>query len=150
MNASRSLPPITVATDDYGRLMPLAKALADQSHPLASPLLQELLRAERCEPDALPHDVVAMDLFASYRLAGQEEPEYRALIHPSDSLWPPAEVSILSPVGISLLGLKLGDRMPLPGSKDGPQWVEVVGVGPWMSGGLMPRVTPVGADGASA
>ena len=57
MSAGLSLPPITVATDDYGCLMPLAKTLADQSHPLASPLLLELLRAELCEPDALPHDV---------------------------------------------------------------------------------------------
>lgn len=150
MRASLNLPPILVPRDDYGRLMPLVKALAGQSHPLASPLLLELLRADLCEPDALPCDVVAMDRFVAYRIAGREEPEYRALIHPEAGMWPPAEVSILSPVGISLLGLKLGDRMPLRGAAGCPQWVEVVAVGPWMTGGLVPRASLAGAGGAGA
>jgi regulator of nucleoside diphosphate kinase len=140
MSARRSLPPAIVVTSDYGRLMRLAKVLADQSHPLASPLLRELLRAELREPDALPHDVVTLDRFVAYRLAEKAAPEYRALVHPDDRMWPPAEISVLSPVGISLLGLRPGDRMPLLGSADEPaEWVQVVGVGPWMTGGLVPR-----------
>jgi regulator of nucleoside diphosphate kinase len=148
MNARRNLPPITVATDDYRRLVPVAKTLADQSHPLASLLLLELLRVELCEPDALPPDVVSLDRFVAYRLAEDGAPEYRALVHPDDRMWPPAEISILSPVGLSLLGLRLGDRMPLLGSGDEPnRWVEVVGVGPWMTSGLVPRAFSARAGG---
>ena len=86
MTACCHLPPIAVATDDYGRLMPLAKTLADQSHPLASLLLLELLRVELCEPDALPPDVVSLDRFVAYRLAEDGAPKYRALVHPGDRM----------------------------------------------------------------
>jgi regulator of nucleoside diphosphate kinase len=128
--------------------MPLAKALADQSHPLASPLLFELLRAELCEPDSLPHDVVSLGRFVAYRLADDGAPTYRALVHPGARMWPPAEIPILSPVGIALLGLRLGDRMPLLGARDEPnRWVEVVGIGPWMTSGLVPRVFSARAGG---
>jgi regulator of nucleoside diphosphate kinase len=148
MSAGLSLPPITVATDDYGCLMPLAKTLADQSHPLASPLLFELLRAELCEPDSLPHDVVSLGRFVAYRLADDAAPKYRALVHPGDRMWPSAEIPILSPVGIALLGLRLGDRMPVLGSTDEPnRWVEVVGIGPWMTSGLVPRAFSARAGG---
>ena len=34
------------------------------------------------------------------------------LIHPDDCMWPPAELSVLTPAGLSLLGLRAGHRMP--------------------------------------
>jgi regulator of nucleoside diphosphate kinase len=77
-----------------------------------------------------------MDRFVTYKLAGERSSEYRALIHPDDRMWPPAEVSILTPLGISLLGLKVGDRVPLPGLRDNRgRWMEVEGTGPREAGG---------------
>ena len=138
MTVSQNLPPITVATDDYRRLMIAARFLADQSHPLAAPRRQELLRAELCESDAFLEDVVSLDRFVTNRLTGKDPSEHRALIHPDDRMWPPAEVSTLTPLGISLLGLKVGDRMPVLGSRDDrDQWVEVEGVGPRATGGFV-------------
>jgi regulator of nucleoside diphosphate kinase len=140
MNTSLNLPPIVVATDDYSRLMGTARSLADQQHPLASPLLGELLRAQLCPPDRLPTDVVSLDRFVRYRRAGEETSEYRALIHPDDRMWSPTEVSILTPLGLSLLGLKVGDRMPLLRSGGVPgEWVDVEALGPLVTGGVVPR-----------
>jgi hypothetical protein len=47
------------------------------------------------------------------------------LVHPEDLRWPGAELSVLTPLGIALLGLRVGDRMPFRTSRDGP-WHEVV------------------------
>jgi regulator of nucleoside diphosphate kinase len=135
MNAH--LPPITVTARDHRRLMHTAQCLAEQAHPLAAPLLHELRRATLCEPDGLPDDVIALDTFVTYRLAGEDTSEKRILIHPDDRMWPPAELSVLTPVGLSLLGLRVGDRMPLLGS-DEPLDVCVEAVGPRVVGAFVP------------
>jgi regulator of nucleoside diphosphate kinase len=137
MNAR--LPPVMVTPHDRQRLMRTAHELAGQAHPLATPLLRELHRAIPCSPDRLPDDVVTLDTFVTYRLAEGGRTERRALIHPEDCMWPPAEVSVLTPLGLTLLGLRPGDRMPLIGS-DGPMdaWVEVEDVGPKVTGAFVP------------
>jgi regulator of nucleoside diphosphate kinase len=133
------LPPITVMTHDHQRLMLTAQELAEQAHPLAAPLLQELRRAAVRKPDEFPDDIVTLDTFVTYRLTSDGPLEKRALIHPDDRMWPPAEVSILTPVGLTLLGLRVGDRMPLLGA-DGPPdaSVEVAAVGPRVVGAFVP------------
>jgi regulator of nucleoside diphosphate kinase len=119
--------------------MRTAQELAEQVHPLASPLLRVLHRAILCSLDRLPDDVVTLDTFVTYRLADGGHVERRALVHPEDGMWSPAAVSVLTPLGLSLLGLRPGDRMPLVGS-DGPMdtWVEVEDVGPRVSGAFVP------------
>jgi regulator of nucleoside diphosphate kinase len=137
MNAE--LPSIMVTPHDHRRLMRTARELARQVHPLAVPLRRELHRAILCSRDRLPDDVVTLDRFVTYRLADGGRAERRALIHPEDGMWPPAEVSVLTPLGLSLLGLRPGDRMPLIGS-DRPTdaWVEVEDVGPRVMGAFVP------------
>jgi len=132
------LPSITVTPHDHQRLMRTAQELAEQAHPLAAPLLQELSRAAVRGPDELPDDVVTLDTFVTYRLTDDGPLEKRVLIHPEDRVWPPAEVSILTPLGLSLLGLRVGDRMPLLGA-DGPPdtCVEVEAVGPRVVGAFV-------------
>lgn len=133
------LPPITVTRRDHRRLMHTAEYLAGQAHPLAEPLLRELRRATLCAPDELPEDVVTLDTFVAYRLASEGKSEKRMLIHPDDRMWPPAELSVLTPLGLSLIGLRVGDRMPLiglDGTADG--CVEVEAVGPRVTGSFVP------------
>ncbi|AWM85430.1 GreA/GreB family elongation factor [Microvirga sp. 17 mud 1-3] len=147
MDACQELPPIVVTTQDHRRLMRAAQELAGQAHPLATPLLQELGRAALCTPDELPDDVVSLDTFVTYRLADGSSPEKRMLIHPDDGMWPLAEVSVLTPVGLSLLGLRIGDRMPVIGSGGAPgTFLSVESVGPRVIGTL----EPVGAMMASS
>jgi len=133
------LPPITVTPRDHRRLMSTAERLAGQAHPLAASFMWELRRATLRTPDEAPDDIVALDMFVTYRLAGEGASDKRMLIHPDDRMWPPAEVSVLTPLGLSLLGLRPRDRMPLIGS-DGPMdsWVEVENVGPRVTGAFVP------------
>jgi hypothetical protein len=41
-------------------------------------------------------------------------------VYPEDLRWPGAELSVLTPLGIALLGLRVGDGMPFRTSRDGP------------------------------
>jgi regulator of nucleoside diphosphate kinase len=142
MNNVLHLPPIMVPAHDYSRLMRAAQELAEQGHPLAAPLLQELHRATVCTADELPDDVVTLDTFVTYRMAGEDTPDKRMLIHPDDRMWPPAELSVLTPVGLSLLGLRAGQRMPVIGSAHTSNaCVEVNTVGPRVTGALVPLGT---------
>jgi regulator of nucleoside diphosphate kinase len=149
MNNVLNLPPITVLAHDHSRLMRTAQELAEQGHPLAAPLLQELHRATVCTAEELPDDVVTLNTFVTYRMAGDDTPDKRMLIHPDDRMWPPAELSILTPVGLALLGLRAGYRMPVIGSDGSPDGcVEVDSVGPRVTGAFVPfGSTPPGRTG---
>jgi regulator of nucleoside diphosphate kinase len=74
-------------------------------------LLKELRRARVCHPAALPEDVVSTNCRVIYRI--DDEPKSRAhlLVHSEDLIWPSAEISVMTPLGTALLGLRVGDRM---------------------------------------
>jgi len=149
MNNVLNLPPITMPSHDHSRLMRTAQELAEQGHPLAAPLLRELHRANVCSAEELPADVVTLNTFVTYRVGEEDTLDKRMLIHPDDRMWPPAELSILTPVGLALLGLRAGYRMPVigcDGSSEG--CVEVKAVGPRVTGAFIPvGSTPPGRTG---
>jgi transcription elongation GreA/GreB family factor len=111
MNTQNELPPITLATNDYNRL--LFTVMMRQKHNPQTPdfLLAELRRAEVCHPAVLPEDVVSTNCRVIYRI--DDDPKSRAhlLVHPEDLIWTGAEISVTTPLGTALLGLRIGDRM---------------------------------------
>ncbi|MPR13025.1 GreA/GreB family elongation factor [Microvirga tunisiensis] len=125
MNTAIDLPQITIATDDYNRLMSLAVMDPHRRGPRRQFLLSELRRAALCHPARLPDDVVSTNAKVTYRLNGGGKPMEHILVHSQDLLWPGAELSVTTPLGIALLGLRVGDCMPFRTSPNGP-WHEVV------------------------
>ena len=111
MNAQRHLPPITIATCDYNRLLFTAMIQQEHNRRASDFLLEELRRAKVCHPSALPEDVVSTNCRVIFRI--DDEPKSRAhlLVHPEDLIWPGAEISVTTPLGTALLGLRVGDRM---------------------------------------
>ena len=125
MNTAVDLPKVTITTHDYNRLMSVAAMDRHQRTPHRLFLLSELRRAVLCHPDKLPEAVVSTNAKVTYRLNGSGRPMAHVLVHPEDMLWPGAELSVLTPLGTALLGLRVGDRMPFQTTRDGP-WHEVV------------------------
>ncbi len=111
MNTRYDLPPITLATNDYNRL--LFTAMIRQKHNQRKPdfLLKELRRAKVCHPSALPEDVVSTNCRVIYRIDNEVKSRAHLLVHPEDLIWPGAEISVTTPLGTALLGLRVGDRM---------------------------------------
>jgi regulator of nucleoside diphosphate kinase len=129
MNAQHPLPPITIATCDYNRL--LFTATIQQKHNSRAPdfLLKELRRAEVCHPAALPEDAVSLNCRVIYRVDDEPKPRAHLLVHPDDLIWPGAEISVATPLGTALLGLRVGDRMPFLDDEGEAHEVFVEGVG---------------------
>lgn len=130
MKASYDLPPITIATCDYDRLMFTATAARRRGDQNADFLMSELLRAKLCQVDELPDEIVSTNCRVIYRIDGSERAQDNLLVHPEDMKWPGAELAVTTPLGIALLGLRVGDRMPYPlGDRAPEHHVVVEGVG---------------------
>lgn len=105
-----ALPGIAVSDTDYNELVFALGFAKDRE--IRTFLAQELRRAALCHPDDLPDDVVALNCRVIFQLSGDSRIRARLLVHPQNRLCPKTEVSVLSPVGIALLGLRVGDCMP--------------------------------------
>ena len=103
------LPTVLVTSWDYCRLM-LAVAFETECE-VADFLLAELRRAKVCEAPQLPSDVVAPGRLVIYQVDGEARPRSHVLVHPDDYRSFEDEVSVMSPVGTALLGLRPGDGM---------------------------------------
>ena len=112
MSTQHELPPITLAANDYNRLLFTAMFRQKQNRRTSDFLLKELRRAKVCHPSALPEDVVSTNCRVIFRI--DDEPKSRAhlLVHPDDLISPGTEISVTTPLGTALLGLRIGDRMP--------------------------------------
>ena len=111
MSTQQELPPITLAANDYNRLMFTAMMQQKRNCRASDFLLEELRRAKVCHPSALPEDVVSTNCRVIFRI--DDEPRSRAhlLVHPDDLISPGAEISVTTPLGTALLGLRVGDLM---------------------------------------
>jgi regulator of nucleoside diphosphate kinase len=111
MNTQQKLPPIIVAANDYNRLMFTAKVRTKHGASASDFLLNELRRAQICHPAELPEDVVSTNCRVIYRIDDEAGARAHLLVHPEDLIWPGAEISVTTPLGTALLGLRVGDRM---------------------------------------
>jgi regulator of nucleoside diphosphate kinase len=111
MNTQHELPPITLAANDYNRLLFTAMIRHQHNHWAPNFLLKELRRAKVCHPAALPEDVVSTNCRVIYRIDDESKSRAHLLVHPEDLIWPSAEISVTTPLGTALLGLRVGDRM---------------------------------------
>ena len=124
MDSSLDLPAAVLWTSQRSRLHAIEQWLLEQFHPLAASFSRKLRRSEwrdNCEDMARR---AILDRFVVYRIEGSERPERRLLIDPADGMWPPAELSLITPLGITLLGLSVGNRSSLIGADlhEPPLW----------------------------
>jgi regulator of nucleoside diphosphate kinase len=117
-------PRITVSEADRRQLLSLAMADSKQWAEAADDLLDELERA-RVVPEAkLPPDVVRMGSSVSYR-AGDGEVRGVTLVYPAEADIAAGRISVLTPVGTALIGLRTGQSITWS-TRDGHQRVLTV------------------------
>lgn len=105
----------------------VAEAFRDRER-LAPFLSAEIRRAIFCDDTMVPDDVVVPGCKVSYRLDWQEVMPYRELAYPQDFRDGATQISLLSPIGVALLGLRAGDGMPVFIPERGFHTLRVVGV----------------------
>ncbi len=103
------LPAILVPQDDFEMLMKLASAGAGDDGP-ADDLLSELERATIASSSDIPADVIRMGSIVSYSLDGGQ-PKTVRLVYPADADISSGAISVLTPIGSALVGLRPGQTI---------------------------------------
>jgi regulator of nucleoside diphosphate kinase len=107
-------PPIQIGEREADALTDLAVAVADR-HPVVSALLlEELDRAEILPSYEIPADVVTMGATVAFTVEETGEQRTVELVYPKDADIAQNRISILTPVGAGLLGLRVGQTISWP------------------------------------
>lgn len=107
----RSKPPITLSTDDYMRLSTLAHAARKRMPDLAADLADEIGRADVLANSTPPEHIVCMNCEVEFRDETTGKIQKITLVYPEDADISKRKVSVLTPVGTALIGLREGHSM---------------------------------------
>jgi regulator of nucleoside diphosphate kinase len=102
---------VVITAADFDRLNGLVRSNDPRRGP-ATPgasLGQELSRGEVVPPTDVPRGVVTMNSRVRVRDEDGDEPEDYTLVYPQDADIDEGRVSVLAPMGMALLGAKVGD-----------------------------------------
>ncbi len=107
-----SLPPVSIPEPDCKRLRHIVRQAAADRHPVAAFLASELLRANILLSHELPADTVELDRWVTFRPDRGWQSERRLLVCPQDYHSAELHLSVLSPLGAALIGLRVGSQIP--------------------------------------
>jgi regulator of nucleoside diphosphate kinase len=105
-----SKPGIVINKADHVRLVQLANGLLDRKPELAEELLTELERARVVERGQALQNTVQMGSSLEYRTEDGHSRRV-TLVYPADADIAQGKVSILTPIGTALLGLRVGQSI---------------------------------------
>jgi regulator of nucleoside diphosphate kinase len=124
----RLSPSITLARSEHSQLSLLAMAGTGHSADAADDLLYELDRAQIVADPAVPPDVVRMGSRVRFR-TGRDQRDV-TLTYPVDADIAERRISILTPVGTALIGLRAGQSITFRTRDGKPQILTVISVWP--------------------
>jgi regulator of nucleoside diphosphate kinase len=110
MTCNHPKPPIALSASDHSRLLRLAETLARRNAELADQLFAELERAEALSDAAGARAVVQMGSTVQYE-TDTGEARTVTLVFPQDENINAGRISILTPIGVALIGLGVGDAI---------------------------------------
>ena len=110
-------PQITVSQSEYQKLLALAAAGSGPLSAGAARLFDEMERARIVADQKLPADIVRMGSRVVYRTDRDEELAV-VLVFPADADISERKLSVLTPVGAALIGLRTGQSITWE-SRDG-------------------------------
>ena len=118
--------PLLLSTEDYNQLV-LLTCLGSQDPALAT-LMEKLRRAELCRPDELPADVVGLGAWVTYHSGRSPRATACRLVSPTERAPRSADLSVLTPLGTALIGLRQGCRARYRDPRSGVEMIFVANV----------------------
>lgn len=107
-------PDIVLLDTDCELLEGLAMGIERRSPALAAMLLEEIERAEICVAASLPGDVVTIGSRVTYKDGNSGETRTVRLVLPAEADSDTGSVSILTPIGAGLIGMRQGSSIEWP------------------------------------
>lgn len=105
---SKSNPKIVISANDLPHLEHLADGMMQNQPALAERLLGELARARIVIPAKMPKNVVGMGSAVTYRDESTGREKTVMLVYPEEADIGRMRVSVMTPIGVALLGLAEG------------------------------------------
>ena len=103
-------PAITLGRADHAKLNSLARASLERLPDLADRLLEELERAKVIADEKLPEGVVRMGSSITY-VTNPDKEQTVTLVYPADADIEAGRISVMTPIGTALIGLKAGQSI---------------------------------------
>ena len=103
-------PQITISRETLDRLEALVEGAAGRMPDLADRLLDELARARILPAARMPADVAAIGSLVSWRDETTGQVQSARLVWPEQADISDGRISVLTPIGVALLGLTAGSR----------------------------------------
>ena len=110
-HAPHLTPQIVVGAAEHQQLVELATAGLDRNPEVAEELLSELDRASVVSNDAVPEDVVRMGSRVRYRTDDDSAERQVTLVYPAEANIDEGKISVMTPVGTALIGLRSGQSI---------------------------------------
>ncbi|HMO74314.1 MAG TPA: nucleoside diphosphate kinase regulator [Sphingopyxis sp.] len=117
-NSKTKRPPVTMIDTQADRLTELALSQEERLPRVSALLLQEIDRATIRSADRIPADVVTMEAKVTFVDEGNGAERTVQLVYPRDADISAGRISILTPVGAGLIGLREGQSIVWP-DRDG-------------------------------
>lgn len=117
MNATRAAatrPQIHMIEEEADKLSDLALGNEHRSPQVSMLLLRETARAKLHPAASIPSDVVTMDALVEFMDEGSGAQRTVKLVYPSEADISAGRISILTPVGAGLIGLREGQSILWP------------------------------------
>ena len=124
------LPKIILDKTLINRLESLASSMMRRSPTLAERMMEELARAKLVAPEKLRSDIVTIGSAVTYRDLTSDRIRTVVLCYPEDEDIDQNRISVLTPVGVALLGLSAGATIPWLTRDDETRTLEVLTVSP--------------------
>jgi regulator of nucleoside diphosphate kinase len=108
---------IFITTTDAERLRNLIQDMKnpnDHERIYLKLLTEELLRAEVVESQKIPRDIVTMNSLVKFRDMETREVYMYSIVYPANSDFEKGRISVLAPIGMALLGYRVGDVVEWP------------------------------------
>ncbi|MDO9525412.1 MAG: nucleoside diphosphate kinase regulator [Gemmobacter sp.] len=127
---SPRLPKILLDKTLVGRLETLATAMMRRSPELGERLIDEIARAKLVSPEKLRGDIVTIGSEVTYRDLSTARVQTVVVVFPEDADIDQHRISVVTPVGVALLGLSVGAKISWVTRDDETRQLEVVTVKP--------------------
>lgn len=108
---SRAKPTIILSAEDYERLSALANAARKRMPDLANELAEEIGRAHVLAKGKHPQHIVCMNSEVEFRDDTIGKVQMVTLVYPEDADITQRKISVLTPVGTALIGLRTGQSI---------------------------------------
>lgn len=128
--ATARLPRIQLDKTLVGRLEALAASMMRRSPDVGERLFDEIARAKLVDPDRMRDDVVTIGSEVTFRDLGTDRQQTVCLVFPEDADINQGRISVLTPVGVALLGLSPGAVISWITRDDVKRQLEVLRVKP--------------------